>query len=246
VDVSACRQSAFEILTPPTQGSETYGIGWRLKEDDNNSDDNGMSSKDKIIHLAREVGDPNHWCSTCFGGGLEQGGFRATIKARVAALGSGKTPPIVSVMKAYSSNVVNPFTLETNLVDDHPCQYYFGMDDFTKNGTSPSSASSPTSRVATPAPTMSINYVLTTDGPSNFPSGSPTTLPSSDSPYYSIPFMTPSSAPTVTNDHVKKQPDPVPTVESVVVVEEESAATSAYLPTPTTLVMIITTMAVLS
>jgi hypothetical protein len=226
VDVGICRESPFEILTPPPTGSDTYGIGWRLMEDDNNNDDNGMSSKDKIVHLARKVGDPDSWCSTCFGGGLEQTGFRATIKARVESLGRGITPPIVSVMGAYSSSVVNPDTLQSTLVNDNPCQYFFAMNEFgvAHDEIPPKPTLSPTVRMVTSVPTMRIN-TLTTEWPS-------TILPP-NSQSYSTPSKIPSSAPIVASDDDESRTSPSPGILASVPSLSPALATT-YPPTVNT------------
>jgi hypothetical protein len=250
--VADCRQSAFEILTPPPQGSDMYGIGWRILEDDNKNDDKGRSSKDKIIHLARKVGDPNHWCSTCYGGGLEQSGFRATIKARVEALGSGNTPPLVSVMRAYSTSVVNPDTMQSSLVDDNPCQHFFGMDEFFVNaGTSPKSTPSPTIMKATPVPTtMRINAV-TTDWPSNFPSDLQSTMAPSDSQSRDADKSRITPAPETSLATSSSSPAPNLVVDKDITLEtvefstaEEDLAVSAADPPTTTFWVMKTIMMV--
>ncbi|KAG7371674.1 hypothetical protein IV203_017815 [Nitzschia inconspicua] len=196
VDVGICRNSFFEILTPPPPGSDTYGVGWRLKEDD--PDEAGISSKDKIIQLARKVGDPENWCSTCEDGGMEQEGFRATIRARVEALATAGAPPIVSVMEAHSSSIVNPNTLESTLVAQSPCQHFFGIPEFPEMTSTPTSQPSLTLpattitptlvAISSPIPSPTVTTVptpertvaaLSSDFPSDMPSDMPSEFPSS-------------------------------------------------------------------
>jgi hypothetical protein len=137
-------------------------------------DASGKSSKDKIIKLARQVGDPNNWCSTCEEGGLEQTGFRATIKAKVEAVATGSAPPIVSVVEAYSSSVVDPNTLVSSLVAESPCQHFFGMAQFGERTSAP-----------TPQPTMKA-----TTAPTPFPTMEPTAAP------VPLPTVVPTPIPT--------------------------------------------------
>jgi hypothetical protein len=158
-----------------------------------------------LIDIARTVGDPNNFCSTCKGGGLEQRGFRATIKAQVEAKADNVSniPAIITVLEAYSSNVVDPETLETSLIAKSPCRHFFSMNEF---GMSAAAEAMPTvsptaqltsrpTRKSTVVPTLSPTArrpsSLTMElYPSNFPSTFPSNVPSD------LPSINPSNAPS--------------------------------------------------
>jgi hypothetical protein len=180
VDVKVCSTSDFEILTPPPPGSDEYVRSWRVTQ----------GTKSVLIDEARRVGDPDNWCRTCEDGGLEQVGFRATIKATVTALadpGNG-IPPIVAVQEAFTSRTTDPDTLESTMVSDDPCKFYFQMGDSSEAAvlaptpllrpTSPPVASPMEAPEVPPTEAIPAPSVPPTDMASDTPSDMPSDVPS--------------------------------------------------------------------
>jgi hypothetical protein len=173
VDVGVCVNSEFEVLTPTSSGGDKlYQRSWRLLEGD---------GKQLVIDLARSVGDPAHYCSTCTPEGKEKVGFRATMKVTLVELASGDVPPIVEVEEAFSSRTVVGDAV--TLVDDSPCQHYFNMDDAT-------TLQAGTTTTTTTTTTVDSTTSVPSPAPSTFPSDAPSTFPSD------VPSMSPSSIPT--------------------------------------------------
>jgi hypothetical protein len=84
VDISVCRESAYEILGDPVDGETLYTRDLRVDE----------AGKMMLIDAAREVGI----CSTCTGAGTQRQGFRASVTGVVTALGTADgTPPTIRV-----------------------------------------------------------------------------------------------------------------------------------------------------
>merc|ERR1719197_1972002 len=81
VDVPVCRESPYEILMDPEDGTSLYTRGYRVS-------DNML-----FIDLARSVGS----CTTCTGEGNLAEGFRAEVTGTVIEARNGDIPPVIDV-----------------------------------------------------------------------------------------------------------------------------------------------------
>lgn len=78
VDIASCRRGPFEILTDPVGNSSRYVRSYQVDD----------AARTDLVRLAREVGD----CDTCFKGGFQRKGFRASLNGTVTELGGNGLP----------------------------------------------------------------------------------------------------------------------------------------------------------
>jgi hypothetical protein len=90
IDVTVCRNSAYEILGEPDTSGGLYSRAFRV-------DDQGKAG---LQALAARTGK----CSTCTGEGSLIQGFRAQVYGKVIAMGSGSIPPLIQVLDATASH----------------------------------------------------------------------------------------------------------------------------------------------
>jgi hypothetical protein len=85
LDVAECAQSPYEILLDPVPGSGStlYTRGFTLDEE----------GKATVVGIAQYYGN----CTTCFGTGDWNQGFRVEIRGRIIATGNDLEPPTVEV-----------------------------------------------------------------------------------------------------------------------------------------------------
>lgn len=90
IDVRECRESGYEVLFPPPQGSDTYIRAYRLDENGNN--------------LVLSQGKEDGICTDCVGTGTILRGYRANITGTISAPGqSDGTPPTLAVTSLVTS-----------------------------------------------------------------------------------------------------------------------------------------------
>lgn len=194
------------------------------------------SGKETLIRLARETGDPSHFCSTCTGGGTLKTGFRAEVTGIIT---DDRSPPTLQVVAALPSNgreeqaclepteppsmppTDSPETEEDEdptaspvAVEDMP-----EMEDPTESPGAAEETNAPSAPTAAPVESPTdMPIVSSTDSPPVAPSGAPTTdslsTEPSDAPWgrpLPYPSLLPSDAPsTVPSDAPSNVPSTVP------------------------------------
>jgi len=79
-------------LTEPEVEGDEYTIAYKV--------DN--AGKETLVQLAREQGDPSHFCQTCTGGGGLKTGFRAEVTGIITD--TNRSPPTLEILAAIPSN----------------------------------------------------------------------------------------------------------------------------------------------